>query len=191
MSWFFAESADSPEIASSCSTCCRWRRSTSSDFFSTISSWEVRFSLMASASFFFLWVSSSFWERANSFCLILFSACPILLFFSFMTFSCSVFSWRNLSLAWRIFSFLMTSASASASPKILLLLFLNAICQTTYETPKPNTRHIPASIIVRPFIVFPTNAIISRFICIYILIKNPQSFPNFYKTPFLYGWRSW
>ncbi len=125
INWFLASSTESPEIETNCSTCCLCMRSNSSCFFSTSSIWAFRLVLITSTSLILRFCSSMRWEISVSFCFNLFSAARILLFFSLISLSCSVLSCKNFSFAWRILSFLIISASTSASRIIRLLLLLS------------------------------------------------------------------
>ena len=132
ISWFLASAALIPAMFSICSIA--WARSLSysSDFFVTISTCFFRFSRMASFSFCLRPSSEFCWLRLFSFCLSLFSVSCIWLFFSLMYCSCSLFSCRNFSFAWKIFSCFIFSASSSAFSRIssfcpFSIIFLTAM----------------------------------------------------------------
>jgi len=142
-----------------------------------------RFSLIVSASFFLRCASSIFWERVSSFCFILFSACATLLFFSFITFSCSALSCKNLSLACRIFSFLITSASVSASLIIFRLLFLSAECQKNIPAPNPASSATAPRIIARILFIDVINIVIEIIVNI---LKKTRKVPSDFIKPHIY-----
>ena len=118
ISWFLASEALMPAMLSICSMACALSFSYSSALRLAISTWFLRLSLMASASFCFLPSSAFCWFRVFSFCFSLFSVSWIWLFFSLIYCSCSLLSCRNFSLAWNIFSCFMLSASSWAFSSI-------------------------------------------------------------------------
>ena len=124
INWAFASSALSPPIFSSFLMCSSWCFSSSFLFWLMISICLFKCSLMVSFSFTCLSRVSVFWLICCSFCLILFSASAIFLFFSKASLSWSDLSWTNFSFASKSFSFLRFSALNWASLRICSACFL-------------------------------------------------------------------
>ena len=152
ISFSFACSPDIPEMASSCSICCFLILSNSAVFFSINSFCTSMLLCWLWSSFPLRCISSSLREISVSCCFNLFSAINSLLFLAAACFSCSALICKNFSLAWRILSFLITSASASAS----LMIFC--------------ARYFMANLIINQPIAIPTNKAITLAIIVVIVI---------------------
>ena len=162
-------------MASSCSICCFLNLSSSECFFSSNSFWASSVSCCVSASLILRWHSSILRANSASFCFSLFSARSILLLRAFTCFSCSAFICRNFSFACKILSFLITSASASASLMMFLLLYFKVILISRYPRTNPTIRAItPVIIIVIIFVTWIYSYII--YFGVFCLYKKPASF---------------
>ena len=135
-----ASSAESPEMASSFSISWRCMCSSSSFFLSTMANWASRFSFTASASSFLRWISSWRWFSTSSRCFNLFSACCIFWLRSDTSFSKSAFLFRNFSFTSSNLFFLITSASVSASLRMLSYLDFNPCLKNMYEANPPTMK---------------------------------------------------
>ena len=149
----FASSADKPEIVSSFSISCCCSLSSSSFFLSTIPNWASRFSLTASASAFLRWISSWRWLNTISRCFSLFSACWIFWLRWATSFSRSAFLLRNFSLTSSNLFFLITSASVSASLRILSYLAFSPYLNNTYDNMPPTMKQAMDATIVTNIVI--------------------------------------
>ena len=132
-----ASSAERPEMVSSFSISCCCSLSSSSFFLSIITSWASRFSFTASASDFLRCISSWRWFSTNSRCFNLFSACWIFWLRIATSFSKSAFLFRNFSFTSSNLFFLITSASASASFRMLSYLDFKPCLKNMYDRNPP------------------------------------------------------